>query len=130
MLENIYSQSTQDIDVEVIPLYVPEQKQFKDQYLYTYNISITNNSSLTCQLLSRHWIIVDGFGRKEEIRGEGVVGNQPSIKPGETYQYSSYCPLPTPTGNMRGSFSFINDDEVEFKVAVPVFFLRQDAILQ
>ena len=130
MLDNTYSQSTQDIDVEVIPLYVPEQKQFKDQFLYTYNISITNNSGAPCQLLSRHWIIIDGFGRKEDIHGEGVVGNQPVIQAGETYQYSSYCPLPTPTGNMRGSFMFIDEHKDEFKVTVPVFFLRQDAILQ
>lgn len=130
MIENIYSQSTQNIEVEVIPVYVPEQTQFKDQYLYTYNISITNHSERACQLLRRHWIITDGSGHREEVEGEGVVGEQPLIQPGECYQYSSFCPLPTSTGNMRGSFQFIDSDGQIFKVRVPVFFLRQDAIIQ
>lgn len=130
MLEHTYSQSTQNIEVEVIPLYVPEQTEFKDQHLYTYNISITNHSSTACQLLKRHWIIVDGLGRKEDINGDGVVGEQPLIQPGQTYQYSSYCPLPTPTGNMRGSFTFIDARNQEFQVRVPLFFLRQDAVIQ
>ncbi len=130
ILENTYSEKTRDIEVEVIPIYVPDQTQFVDQFLYTYNITITNHSSKTCQLLKRHWIIVDGFGRKEEIEGEGVVGEQPVLQPGQSYEYSSYCPLPTPTGNMRGYFHFIDTDKEPFSVKVPVFFLRQDAIMQ
>ena len=129
-IENIYRELTDNIEVEVIPLYVPGQEQFPGQYLYTYNVSITNHSSKPCQLLSRHWIIIDGFGCREDIKGEGVVGDQPVIQPGQTYQYSSYCPLPTPTGNMRGFFNFIDNDKQSFQVKVPLFFLRQDAIIQ
>lgn len=130
MLENTYSQVTQDIQVEVVPVYVPEQSQFPQQHLFTYNISITNHSNDTCQLLQRHWIIVDGKGHREDVHGEGVVGEQPILKPGQCYQYSSYCPLPTPTGNMRGFFTFINSKGIEFQIPVPVFFLRQDALIQ
>ena len=130
MIENIYGETTQDIQVEVIPIYVPDQSQFVNQYLYTYNISITNHSNQACQLLRRHWIIVDGNGHREEVEGEGVVGEQPLIQPGECYQYSSYCPLATPTGNMRGSFLFVDSQGNEFNVKVPLFFLREDAIIQ
>lgn len=130
MLEHIYKEATHGIEVEVIPIYIPEQTQFVNQYLYTYNISITNNSENVCQLLSRHWIITDGNGKKEEVKGMGVVGNQPVIQPGETYQYSSYCPIPTPTGNMRGAFEFISNSRKSFWVKVPLFFLRQDALIQ
>lgn len=127
-IDNSYRQTTQDIEVEVTPIYVPEQTEFHNQHLYTYNVSITNHSEESCQLLSRHWIIVDGFGQREDVRGDGVVGQQPVIKPGETYQYSSYCPIPTPTGNMRGSFEFMDSNHHLFQVKVPLFFLRQDAL--
>ncbi len=130
MIENIYRQTTQNIEVEVIPIFVPDQTQFVGQFLYTYNVSITNQSAAPCQLLRRKWIIVDGNGGSETVEGDGVVGEQPLIKPGDTYQYSSYCPLPTPTGNMRGSFYFEDLEGNEFEVKVPLFFLRKDAILQ
>jgi ApaG protein len=130
MLEHVYSELTNDIEVEVVPLFVPDQTQFVNQYLYTYNISITNHSKGPCQLLRRHWIIVDGNGQKDEVEGEGVVGEQPLIAPGQTYQYSSYCPLPTSTGNMRGAFEFIDSKKQKFWVKVPLFFLRQDLVMQ
>lgn len=130
MIENTYKQTTQDIEVEVIPIFVPDQTQFPDQYLYTYNVSITNHSLESCQLLSRRWIIIDGNGNKEVIEGEGVVGEQPTLSAGQNYQYSSYCPLSTPTGNMRGSFFFVDQFRQEFEVKVPLFFLRKDAVIQ
>lgn len=130
MLENTYSETTHDIVVEVIPLFVPDQTQFEGQYLYTYNISISNYSSKGCQLLSRHWTIIDGHGQREDIEGIGVVGEQPYLEPGQTYQYSSFCPLTTPTGNMRGSFYFVDENQNEFSVKVPLFFLRQDSLIQ
>jgi len=130
MLEHTYSENTHGIEVEVIPLFVPDQTQFVNQYLYTYNISITNHSEEPCQLLRRHWVIVDGNGQKDEVEGEGVVGEQPTIAPGQSYQYSSYCPLPTATGNMRGGFEFINPRNEKFWVMVPLFFLRQDTVVQ
>ena len=130
MLDYTYKEMTHDIEVEVIPIYVPDQTQFENQHLYTYNISITNHSEVPCQLLRRHWIIVDGHGQKDEVDGDGVVGEQPIIQPDETYQYSSYCPLPTPTGSMRGTFEFADDNDARFFVKVPLFFLRQDAVIQ
>lgn len=130
MLENLYTETTDGIEVEVIPIYVPDQTQFVGQFLYTYNISIKNNSSQGCQLLRRYWVIVDGQGHREEVEGDGVVGEQPLIQPGETYQYSSYCPLATPTGNMRGFFTFVDQNGREFDVKVPLFFLRKDAVIQ
>ena len=130
MIENTYTQTTRDILVEVIPIFVPDQTQFPGQFLYTYNVSITNHSETACQLLSRKWVIVDGDGNKELVEGEGVVGEKPYLSPGENYQYSSYCPLPTPTGNMRGSFFFVDSLGEDFEVKVPLFFLRKDAIIQ
>jgi ApaG protein len=130
MLENIYREVTRNIEVEVIPLYVPDQTQFVGQHLYTYNVSITNHSSTPCQLLRRKGIIVDGEGRQETVEGDGVVGEQPLLAPEESYQYSSYCPLATATGNMRGSFFFVDPDGHEFEVRVPLFFLRKDAVVQ
>ena len=85
---------------------------------------------MDCQLLNRHWIIVDGMGQREEVQGEGVVGEQPILEPGENYQYSSYCPLPTQTGSMRGSFEFLGADQQLFQVKVPLFFLRPDTVMQ
>ena len=130
MIENVYKQITKNIEVEVIPIFVPDQTQFPGHFLYTYNVSITNHSQDSCQLLSRKWVIVDGDGNKETVEGEGVVGEQPHLGPGQNYQYSSYCPLPTETGNMRGSFFFVDSKGQDFEVQVPLFFLRKDAILQ
>ncbi len=130
MIQNIYRQTTEDIEVEVIPIFVPDQSQFAGQFLYTYNVSITNQSDRSCQLLRRRWIIIDGNGHCETVEGDGVVGEQPFLEPGDNYQYSSYCPLSTPTGNMRGSFFFEDSAGDEFEVKVPVFFLRKDAIIQ
>ncbi len=130
MVEHTYREITHDVEVEVIPIFVPDQTQFVGQYLYTYNISITNYATSSCQLLRRRWVIVDGNGQKEIVEGEGVVGEQPHLKPGENFQYSSYCPLATPTGSMRGSFIFVDDKGFEFEVKVPLFFLRKDAVIQ
>ena len=130
MVEHTYMQMTREIEVEVIPIFVPDQTQFEGQYLYTYNISITNHSQSKCQLLRRHWIIVDGEGHREEVTGDGVVGEQPVLEPEQNYQYSSFCPLKTPTGNMRGSFTFVDAEGIEFDVKVPLFFLRKDAVIQ
>lgn len=130
MLENTYREFTKDIEVEVVPVFVPDQKQFMGQFLYTYNVSITNHSKSSCRLLRRKWVIVDGEGHKDIVEGEGVVGEQPFLDPGDSYQYSSYCPLPTPTGNMRGAFYFQDSKGEEFEVKVPLFFLREDAMIQ
>ena len=76
------------------------------------------------QLMSRHWVITDGHGEVHEVEGPGVVGKQPQLAPGESFEYSSYCPLPTPTGNMRGKYWMVNAQGDRFPVNIPVFFLR------
>lgn len=75
------------------------------------------------QLLSRHWIITDGLGRIEEVRGPGVIGQQPTLKPGESFQYESFCPLPTATGMMRGSYQMTDESGARFEVSIPEFDL-------
>jgi len=93
------------------------------QFLYGYRIQIENVGDETVQLISRHWIIVDAHGRREEVRGAGVVGEQPTLTPGESYEYTSGCPLKTEWGTMEGSYLFQAESEEQFEVAVGRFFL-------
>ncbi len=125
-----YSQTSDDIQIDVEPYYVPERSNpGLDYYFFAYRIRITNRGTRTCQLLHRHWIIRDGQGREEHVRGEGVVGEQPVLTPGGHYEYTSFCPLNTPTGNMRGSYEMMDDEKNRFSVKVPVFFFRNPAFL-
>jgi ApaG protein len=122
----MYFESTQGIDVEVTPEYVADQSDpAASQYIFAYHITITNRGQTEVQLQHRHWIITDGKGEVREVKGPGVVGEQPKLKPGEAHRYSSYCPLPTPTGNMRGSFQMTNTLGAKFDVKIPLFFLRK-----
>jgi ApaG protein len=82
------------------------------------------NHTMVFQLISSHWIITDGAGIVHEVKGPGVIGEQPQLKPGEKFEYSSFCPLKTPTGNMRGTFQMVNHLGAQFDVKVPLFFLR------
>jgi ApaG protein len=93
------------------------------QFLYGYRIQLENVGEETVQLLSRHWVIVDAQGRREEVRGAGVVGIQPTLAPGERYEYTSGCPLKTEWGTMEGSYLFRSDSEEQFEVEVGRFFL-------
>src|SRR5690242_9012090 len=121
----MYYETTQGIEVEVKPEYLPEESLPQaSQFVFTYHITITNKGDTEVQLLNRHWIITDGAGAVHEVKGPGVVGNQPKLKPGEKHEYSSFCPLPTPTGNMRGSFEMVNNLGATFDVKIPLFFLR------
>lgn len=121
----MYYAKTQGIEVEVTPEYLPEESTPEGtQFVFAYHITITNRGETEVQLMSRHWVITDGHGETREVKGDGVVGKQPKLKPGEKHQYSSYCPLPTPTGNMRGSFNMTNDLGATFEVKIPLFFLR------
>jgi ApaG protein len=127
---HIYEQTTGNIHIEVEPRYVPEHSlPEQDRYVFTYTVKIKNKGSKPVQLISRHWVITDGRGRSEHVKGPGVVGQQPTIKAGETYTYSSFCPLPTPTGNMRGRFFMLDETKSEFEVAIPLFFLRDVTLL-
>lgn len=121
----MYRELTQGIEVVAEPEYLPgESAPEAGQFLFGYTITITNRSETEVQLLSRHWIITDGAGETHEVRGAGVVGEQPHLKPGESHRYSSFCPLPTPTGNMRGTYQMQNALGAQFDVKIPLFFLR------
>jgi len=124
-MTNMYYETTQGIEVSVRPEFLREQsKPTENEFVFAYHITITNSGQTDVQLMSRHWIITDGMGEVHEVKGPGVVGTQPKLKPGQNHQYSSFCPLPTPTGNMRGTFTMVNDLGAEFLVKIPLFFLR------
>ena len=104
--------------------YVAEQSRPDEAFFFfSYKMSIQNLSSTSAQLISRHWIITDGFGKSEEVRGPGVVGLQPRITPGQIFEYESACPLPTSTGSMKGSYLMMSDDGQRFQVDIPEFYL-------
>jgi ApaG protein len=126
----MYREITQGIEIEVRPEYRPEESRPEQHvFIFAYHITITNRSELPVQLISRHWIITDGMGAAHEVKGEGVVGEQPKLAPGQSHSYSSYCPLPTRTGNMRGTFQMVNDLGASFDVRIPLFFLRDDSAI-
>ena len=116
---------TNGIRVEVESSFVPEQSdRDASHFFFSYRIRIHNKSALPVQLISRHWIITDGVGRTEEVKGAGVIGQQPSLEPGETFEYESFCPLPTPTGSMRGTYMMVDlKTGKEFAAEIPQFFL-------
>jgi ApaG protein len=110
--------------VEVEPQYLPEQSEpAQDLYSFAYTITITNTGEVPAQLISRHWIIANALGQIEEVKGLGVVGQQPLLKPGEAFQYTSGCRLRTATGSMQGSYFCVAEDGERFEVEIPVFEL-------
>ena len=116
--------STRYTKIEVSPNYVPSRSDLsKPIFFFSYHIKITNISNDTIQLHSRYWNITDGNGNVEEIRGPGVVGRQPHIKSGETFEYTSYCPLPTNFGVMHGYFEMINNNGTIFNAKISPFRL-------
>lgn len=120
-----YFETTQDILIEVFPSYVPERSSPENkQFFYSYKIKITNNSEVACRIIHRHWKIKDGNGKVYDVQGSGVVGEQPMLKPNESFEYTSFCPLHSPYGNMRGKYQMIDELGERFWVAVPVFFFR------
>jgi ApaG protein len=125
-----YTETTHNVQIDVTPTYLGEQGSPQEtQYVFSYRVTITNNGDSAVQLLSRHWIITDGDGKVEEVKGPGVIGEQPIIPPGESHTYESFCPLSTPTGNMRGSYQMKSDSENFIDVKTPLFFLRSDILL-
>ncbi|HYF41565.1 MAG TPA: Co2+/Mg2+ efflux protein ApaG [Ramlibacter sp.] len=110
--------------VEVVPQYLPEQSApSQGIHSFAYTITITNTGEVPAQLISRHWVITDGHGGIEEVKGLGVVGHQPLLKPGESFQYSSGCRLRTPSGTMQGSYFCVAEDGERFEVDIPPFVL-------
>ena len=116
--------STPEIDVRVEPRYLPEQSDpLRETYGFAYTITLSNHGEVPAQLISRHWIILDADGHREEVRGLGVVGHQPLLKPGEGFEYTSGCRLRTPTGTMEGTYFFVKEDGASFEVPIPRFTL-------
>jgi ApaG protein len=110
--------------VEVDPQYLPEQSAPADGvFSFAYTITITNTGEVPAQLISRHWIIADAQGGTEEVKGLGVVGHQPLLKPGEAFQYTSGCRLRTESGTMQGSYFCVAEDGERFDVEIPAFVL-------
>lgn len=115
---------TEQIDIDVITSYLEDQSVPENQrYVFSYTITITNQTSEPVKLLRRHWIITDANNKVEEVRGDGVVGAQPHLQPEQSFTYTSGAILETPVGCMQGSYLFITDDGVEFDAPIPVFRL-------
>lgn len=120
----MYEQITRDITVSVEPMYLDDQSTpDEDYYVWAYTVRIINNGPETVQLRSRFWRIVDARGGVQEVRGLGVVGEQPVIKPGEKYEYTSGAPLSTPTGFMVGNYQMQTSGGEMFDVSIPLFSL-------
>jgi ApaG protein len=119
-----YRAVTRQIEVIVEPSYIADRSAPQEQtYFWAYTIVIANSGTVTVQLRRRHWIITDANGRRQEVRGEGVVGEQPVLAPGERFQYTSGVPLQTPSGFMSGSYQMVGEDGERFDVEVPAFSL-------
>jgi ApaG protein len=120
----MYEKTTRHICIQVEPHFLEHQSEPEDgKYVWSYTITVRNLGPETVKLLTRHWVITDSLGRKQEVRGEGVVGEQPVLPPGTQFQYTSGCPLATPSGMMQGSYGMINDKDQPFDVAIPAFSL-------
>lgn len=120
----MYSRVTQDIQITVLTEFVPERSDADHAtYFWAYTIEIANQGDQTVQLTERHWKITDANGRLEEVRGSGVVGEQPVLKPGESFRYTSGCPLRTPSGIMTGTYRMVSENGNAFEAEIPVFSL-------
>ena len=120
----MYRARTHDIEVTVEPFYLEEQSRPDDsRYVWGYRINITNHSRHRIQLRERYWKITDQNGHVEEVSGPGVIGEQPILDPGDTYEYSSGCPLDTPSGTMVGNYRMARADGQELIVSIPAFSL-------
>lgn len=118
------------IDIQADTSYIAEQSLPEDErYVFAYTITIRNEGEVAAKLLNRYWLITDGNGNTSEVRGEGVVGEQPYLQPGEEYQYTSGTVLETPVGTMEGHYQMLADDGVQFEAPIPRFSLTNPQIL-
>ncbi|BBF70471.1 Co2+/Mg2+ efflux protein ApaG [Sphingomonas bisphenolicum] len=123
--------TTRDIIVHVAVTFLPEQSEpDRGRWFWAYHIRIENQGDQPVQLLTRHWIITDGRGAQHMVDGDGVVGEQPVVQPGKSYDYVSVCPLNTPTGSMKGSYRMIGVGGETFDVAIPHFALIAPAVAE
>lgn len=118
----MYRAVTRDIEVTVTPVYRPdESRPDEGRWFWAYEVGIVNGGPLAVQLLARHWVITDGHGAVQEVRGPGVVGQKPLIGPGERFDYASGCPLTTPSGFMQGVYRMVDERGEVFDVGIPAF---------
>jgi len=119
-----YSQTTRSLTVTVEPTFLEEQSSpTENQFVWAYRVRIENNGDQTVQLLRRHWRITDALGTIHEVKGPGVVGEQPILRPGDSYEYTSGTPLTTPSGIMCGTYQMENDEGEHFDIVIPAFSL-------
>jgi ApaG protein len=122
--EAVLESTTEGICISVRTAFVPERSNPRDSYFFfAYEVTIANEGDEPAQLLTRHWIITDGDGNVEEVVGDGVVGEQPYLAPGESYTYTSFCPLRTETGTMHGTYGMVRPDGRTFDAVIPRFTL-------
>ena len=118
------------IKISAEPQFIPEQSEPDDKrYIFAYTITIENVGSVPAQLISRHWIITDAEGEVQEVKGLGVVGHQPLLQPGQSFQYTSGCALKTPVGSMKGSYQMVAEDGTHFEAVIPEFVLASPRAL-
>lgn len=118
------------IEVTAVPTFLPDQSdEAAGRYVFAYTITITNTGTISAQLISRHWIITDGENKVQEVRGLGVVGEQPLLKPSERFEYTSGAAIATPVGTMRGSYQMVAEDGVQFEAPIPEFTLSVPRVL-
>ncbi|HUX23290.1 MAG TPA: Co2+/Mg2+ efflux protein ApaG [Burkholderiales bacterium] len=118
------------VDVSTETQYIPEQSdEAKDRFVFSYTVTIRNSGAVPAQLISRHWIITDAHNQVQEVRGLGVVGAQPLLKPGEHFAYTSGTALATPVGTMSGSYQMVAEDGTQFDAPIPEFTLSVPRVL-
>jgi ApaG protein len=116
--------TTRGVRVRVSSLYIPERSApAENEYFFAYRVRISNEGTETVQLVSRHWVITDSAGRVEEVKGPGVVGEQPVLGPGESFEYTSFCPLKTPIGSMHGTYQMVTANRERFDAEIAPFSL-------
>ena len=124
------NESRHQIEVEVESTYLEDQSEPAEQrFVFAYTVTLRNSGQVSARLLTRHWIITDANGHVQEVRGEGVVGEQPHLKPGQGFRYSSGAVLETPVGAMHGSYHMLGDDGAQFDAPIPAFRLAKPGLL-
>lgn len=119
-----------EFTVTASPQFLAEQSDPEaNQFVFAYTITVQNTGEATAKLISRHWVITDAEGKVEEVKGDGVVGEQPVLAPGEAFRYTSGCPLETPVGSMRGTYHCVAEDGTHFDVTIPEFVLAMPRVL-
>ncbi len=121
---------TRGVKVEVESEYVPERSNPETgTFFFSYHVTITNEGDEAAQLISRHWIITNSQGQAEEVKGPGVIGQQPKLEPGDSFEYTSFCPLNTPFGFMQGTYQMVTDDGENFNAEIAPFALSREKVM-